>query len=86
MIGDAAHGFLLPVREGEVEEGAHFYRVLEEHLVEVPQSEEEHGIAVACLGAAILVHHGAGVGHGRCIISAGAVVYKNTVFQFSEAL
>ncbi len=70
VMGDPAHGDAAALGEGHVEKAGRFPGVLEEHLVEIPEPEEEEDVGGK--GAAhrlILRHHGSelaflGAGHG----------------------
>jgi hypothetical protein len=64
VIGNAAHGHALAVRKREVEEGAGLAGILEEHLVEIAEPEEEDRVAVPRLDRPVLIHHGNPLGHG----------------------
>ena len=74
VVGDAAHGDLLlhglgvlavvPAGEGQVQLTGGDPGVVREHLIEVPQTEEEDGVRVVFLDLQILPHHGRQLRHG----------------------
>ena len=63
VVGNAAHGLALAMCEGQVQEGAGFDGVLEEHLVEIAEPKEEDRVAIPGLNRAILLHHRCSLGH-----------------------
>ena len=64
VVGNAAHRLALPVSEGQVQERAGLDGVLEEHLVEVSEPEEEDRVPMPRLDLAVLVHQEGPLGHG----------------------
>ena len=64
VVGDAAHRRALPLGERDAEDFRGDDGILEKHLVEVAQAEEQNGVGGDFrLGAAVLRHHG---GCGFC--------------------
>jgi hypothetical protein len=58
VVGHAAHGHPLPLREGEIEQARALLGVGEKQLVEIAQPEEEHGVGRDfALEPVILLHH-----------------------------
>ena len=67
VVGHAAHRGAAAVGEGHVEDGRGGFRVLEEHLVEVPEAEEQdHVRGQGFPHGLVLGHHrgSGGCGHG----------------------
>jgi len=75
VVGHAAHRDALALGERDAQELGAEDRVVEEHLEEVAETEEEHGVAVELrLRAAVLKHHGrVRVGHGGGILVRGTI-------------
>ena len=74
VVGHAAHGGALllglgavPGGEGKVQLLGGKLRVLVEHLVEVPQAEEQDGVFILFLDLQVLPHHGRHFCHGRVL-------------------
>ena len=65
VIGHAAHRHPAPLGQGQIQEPGSLHRVLLEHLVEVPQPEEQDAVRMPVLDASVLAHHGGCFGHTR---------------------
>jgi len=79
VVGDAAErhfppfGILVAGGQGYVEDTRRLDRIIEKHLVEVAQTEEEYGILIAGLDLKVLAHHRGKFGHcghGECSFQA----------------
>jgi hypothetical protein len=58
VVGDAAHGRAAALRERDAEDRGRGARVIEKHLVEIPESEQQdHALGQLRLDAAVLPHH-----------------------------
>jgi len=72
MVGDAAHGSMAALGEGDVEDLSAEASVIEEHLVEVAESKEQEGIVgQLTFDASVLEHHGS---DGRLMLHGGVTV------------
>ena len=59
VVGDAAHGSVAALGQGDVEEGGGFAGVVKKHLVEVAKAEEEEGVGGEfAADVLVLAHHG----------------------------
>ena len=68
VVGDAAHGSVAAFGQGDVEQGGRFAGVVEKHLVEVAEAEEEEGVGGEfAADVLVLAHHGGELrgGHRR---------------------
>ena len=62
MIGDAAHrgAFVLaavPARQSKLEFGGRHFRIVEKHLVEIPETVHQDIFPILVLNLEILLHH-----------------------------
>ena len=72
VMRDAAHRHEVPFGQRHVENGRRLLRVLEKHLVEIPQPKQQQRIRrQRPADALVLLHHrGQGLGHGRRLEAA----------------
>ena len=94
VVGDAAHGHLfiegfilvlVPGSEGEVQLPGSRPGVRPEHLIEIPQAEEQDGVLVLLLDFQVLLHHGGQFSHNRSHLSAaGRLISPGKVENFVE--
>ena len=68
MVRDTAHRRITSVRQSQIQQGRYLFGILVEHLVEVPEAEEEHHIGVLALHLLVLLHQ-RGISHGfNCLL------------------
>ncbi len=81
VMRHAAHRDCVPLRQREIKELRRFLGVVEEHLVEVAQPEEQQGVfRQIAANPAILVHHGRGsfrhgAQYGDCPVTSEAEMF-----------
>ena len=71
VVGNAAHGNIVALGQGDIDKSGRFAGVVEKHFVEVSESEEEEGVGGKLApDVLVLAHHGSELrgGHGTGFI------------------